>query len=47
MSYNRQITLTCENNSSADCAVEAALSIISGKWKLKIYKSLKTFFKNS
>lgn len=42
MSYSRQITVTCENNSSADCTVEAALSIIGGKWKLKIYKSLKS-----
>jgi len=41
MSYNRQITVTCDNNSSADCTVEAALSIIGGKWKLKVYKHLK------
>jgi DNA-binding HxlR family transcriptional regulator len=41
MSYSRQVTVTCENNSSADCSVDAALSIIGGKWKLKIYKSLK------
>jgi DNA-binding HxlR family transcriptional regulator len=42
MSYNRQTTLNCENNPDADCAVEAALSIIGGKWKLKIYKSLRS-----
>ena len=41
MSYNRQITLSCENNPDADCAVEAALSIVGGKWKLKIYKVLR------
>jgi DNA-binding HxlR family transcriptional regulator len=41
MSYNRQITINCENNPSAECTVEAALSIIGGKWKLKIYKALR------
>lgn len=41
MSYNRQTTISCENNPGADCAVEAALSIIGGKWKLKIYKALR------
>ena len=41
MSYNRQITINCENNPDAGCTVEAALSIIGGKWKLKIYKVLK------
>lgn len=41
MSYNRQDTLNCENNPSAECTVEAALSIIGGKWKLKIYKALR------
>ncbi len=41
MSYNRQVTLNCENNPDVHCAVEAALSIIGGKWKLKIYKALK------
>uniref|UniRef100_F4C7R4 Transcriptional regulator, HxlR family n=1 Tax=Sphingobacterium sp. (strain 21) TaxID=743722 RepID=F4C7R4_SPHS2 len=40
MSYSRQATLSCDNNSDASCSVEAALSIISGKWKLKIYKIL-------
>jgi len=42
MSYNRQITISCENSPSAECTVEAALSIIGGKWKLKIYKALKS-----
>jgi DNA-binding HxlR family transcriptional regulator len=41
MSYSRQATLSCDNNSDATCSVEAALSIISGKWKLKIYKILR------
>jgi DNA-binding HxlR family transcriptional regulator len=41
MSYNRQITINCDNNQEADCTVEAALSIIGGKWKLKIYKALR------
>ena len=41
MSYNRQTTVNCENNPEADCTVEAALSIIGGKWKLKIYKALR------
>jgi len=41
MSYNRQTTLSCEHNPSAECTVEAALSIIGGKWKLKIYKALR------
>ena len=41
MSYNRQITINCTNSPSAECTVEAALSIIGGKWKLKIYKVLK------
>lgn len=42
MSYSRIPTLNCENNPNADCAVEAALAIIGGKWKLKIYKALRT-----
>ncbi|OQP46920.1 MarR family transcriptional regulator [Niastella yeongjuensis] len=41
MGYNRIETLNCENNPDKDCAVDAALSIIGGKWKLKIYKVLK------
>ncbi|WP_276482380.1 winged helix-turn-helix transcriptional regulator [Paraflavitalea pollutisoli] len=41
MSYNRQDTVSCENNPTADCTVQAALSIIGGKWKLKIYKALR------
>jgi DNA-binding HxlR family transcriptional regulator len=39
MSYNRALTLNCESNPNADCAVEAALAILGGKWKLKIYKA--------
>ena len=46
MSYNRQITINCTNSPSAECTVEAALSIIGGKWKLKIYKVLKMVFLN-
>lgn len=41
MSYNRQVTINCENSPNAECTVEAALSIVGGKWKLKIYKALK------
>jgi DNA-binding HxlR family transcriptional regulator len=41
MSYNRQITISCDTNQDADCTVEAALSLIGGKWKLKIYKVLR------
>jgi DNA-binding HxlR family transcriptional regulator len=41
MSYQRLPTLNCENNPDADCAVEAALAILSGKWKLKIYKAIR------
>lgn len=41
MSYNRNPTLNCETNPYADCAVDAALSILGGKWKLKIYKAIR------
>lgn len=41
MAYNRKMTLDCDSNPNADCALEAALSIIGGKWKLKIYKALR------
>ena len=41
MSYNRTPTLDCERNPNADCSVEAALAILGGKWKLKIYKALR------
>lgn len=41
MSYNRIPTLNCENNPNSDCAVEAALAILGGKWKLKIYKAIR------
>ena len=40
MSYDRILTLNCENNPNSDCAVEAALAILGGKWKLKIYKAI-------
>jgi DNA-binding HxlR family transcriptional regulator len=40
MSYNRQITISCEGEHSIDCRLEAALAIIGGKWKLKIYQAL-------
>jgi len=40
MSYNRNSTLSCENNPNSDCATEAALAILGGKWKLKIYKAI-------
>ncbi|PUB26331.1 HxlR family transcriptional regulator [Elizabethkingia sp. YR214] len=42
MAYNRKPTLECETNPSADCAVEAAMAVLSGKWKLKIYKMLRS-----
>ena len=42
MSYNRNTTINCENNPESDCAVEASLSILGGKWKLKIYKALRS-----
>jgi len=42
MSYNRISTLDCENNPNSDCAVEAALAILGGKWKLKIYKAIRS-----
>ncbi|RFZ91195.1 transcriptional regulator [Mucilaginibacter conchicola] len=41
MSYNRHETLDCKRNPNKDCGVEAALAIISGKWKLKIFKALR------
>ncbi len=41
MSYNRTSLLHCENTFNADCSVEAALAILGGKWKLKIYKALR------
>jgi DNA-binding HxlR family transcriptional regulator len=41
MAYNRKMTLDCNANPNSDCALEAALSIIGGKWKLKIYKALR------
>lgn len=41
MSYNRQTTLSCEENHSIDCRLEAALAIVGGKWKLKIFQCLK------
>lgn len=41
MSYSRTATINCENNPNADCAIDASLSIIGGKWKLKIYKALR------
>ncbi len=41
MSYNRISTLDCENNPNPDCAVEATLAILGGKWKLKIYKAIR------
>lgn len=40
MSYNRSVTISCETNTNSDCRVEAALAILSGKWKLKIYKAI-------
>lgn len=42
MSYNRTPTLNCETNPNSDCAVEAALAIVGGKWKLKIYKAIRS-----
>lgn len=41
MSYQRIPTLSCDNNADADCTVEAALAILGGKWKLKIYKTIR------
>lgn len=41
MSYNRVLTLNCETNPNVDCVVEAALAILGGKWKLKIYKAIR------
>jgi DNA-binding HxlR family transcriptional regulator len=40
MSYNRRLTISCEGEHSIDCRLEAALAIIGGKWKLKIYQAL-------
>lgn len=40
MSYNRPMTISCETNKDADCSVDAALAILAGKWKLKIYKAI-------
>lgn len=42
MSYSRKSTINCENNPESDCTVEASLSILGGKWKLKIYKALRS-----
>jgi len=42
MSYNRTPTLNCETNPDSDCAVEATLAILGGKWKLKIYKAIRS-----
>lgn len=42
MSYSRKTTINCENNPEADCTIEASLSILGGKWKLKIYKALRS-----
>ncbi len=42
MSYSRLSTINCENNPDAHCNVEASLSILGGKWKLKIYKTLRS-----
>ncbi|CAM3755379.1 MULTISPECIES: winged helix-turn-helix transcriptional regulator [Sphingobacterium] len=41
MSYSRRSTINCENNPNVDCTIEASLSILGGKWKLKIYKVLR------
>ncbi|MBO9151335.1 winged helix-turn-helix transcriptional regulator [Chitinophaga sp. GCM10012297] len=41
MSYQRIPTLNCETNPDADCSVEAALAVLGGKWKLKIYKIIR------
>ena len=40
MSYNRAVTISCDTNTNSDCTVEAALAILSGKWKLKIFKAI-------
>ena len=42
MSYNRRVTISCEGRHSIDCRLEAALAIIGGKWKLKIYQALES-----
>jgi len=42
MAYSRTATISCENNGSTECAIDASLSIIGGKWKLKIYKALRS-----
>lgn len=41
MSYNRPQTISCESNTDADCAVAAAMALLAGKWKLKIYKAIR------
>jgi len=41
MGYSRSITLSCEHNQNIDCAVEATLAVVGGKWKLKIYKAIR------
>lgn len=41
MGYSRSITISCEHNQNIDCAVEATLAVVGGKWKLKIYKVIR------
>ncbi|MEQ5790739.1 helix-turn-helix transcriptional regulator [Muricauda sp. NFXS6] len=41
MSYSRLSTINCEPKSVSDCSVETSLSLLGGKWKLKIYKTLR------
>jgi DNA-binding HxlR family transcriptional regulator len=41
MSYSRLSIVNCEPKSEVNCNVEASLSILGGKWKLKIYKTLR------
>ena len=41
MSYSRLSTINCEPKSVSNCSVETSLSILGGKWKLKIYKTLR------
>lgn len=41
MSYSRSETINCVPNNTPECSIEAALSILGGKWKLKIYKLLR------
>ena len=40
MSYNRPQTISCNINADLDCSVDAAMAILAGKWKLKIYKAI-------